>query len=80
MEKVLYLSRNDVEKVGPPMEEIIENIEWMFRKKGEGRLEAPPKPASHPRKDSFVVTTQVALHQDYQGTQDSLKAFVGGMP
>lgn len=54
MTKALYLSRNDVEKVGLPMEEIIENIEWMFREKGEGRLEAPPKPAIHPCKDSFV--------------------------
>jgi ornithine cyclodeaminase/alanine dehydrogenase-like protein (mu-crystallin family) len=53
-QKILYLSRKDVEAVGVPMERIIAAIEEMFREKGEGRTEMPPKPGIHPRPDSFI--------------------------
>jgi ornithine cyclodeaminase/alanine dehydrogenase-like protein (mu-crystallin family) len=52
--KILYLSRADVEAVGVPMERIIAAVEEMFREKGEGRTEMPPKPGIHPRPDSFI--------------------------
>ena len=52
--KVLYLSRKDVETVGLFMAEIIEALERMFREKGEGRVEMPPKPGIHTRKDAFI--------------------------
>ncbi len=51
---VLYLSRADVERVGLPMQEITAALDRMFREKGEGRTEMPPKPGIHPRPDSFI--------------------------
>ena len=51
---VLYLSRNDVECVQLSMLEIIDALSAMFREKGEGRVEMPPKPGIHPRKDAFI--------------------------
>jgi len=51
---ILYLSRADVEAVDVPMERIIAALETMFREKGEGRTEMPPKPGIHPRPDSFI--------------------------
>jgi len=52
--RLLYLSRADVEKVGPSMTQIIEALEVAFKAKGEGRTEMPPKPGVHPAKDSFL--------------------------
>jgi ornithine cyclodeaminase/alanine dehydrogenase len=51
---ILYLSRADVEKVNLPMLEIIGALKAMFREKGEGRTEMPPKPGIHPRPDAFI--------------------------
>ena len=51
---VLYLSRKDVESVNLPMAEIIAALNSMFREKGEGRVEMPPKPGIHTRKDAFI--------------------------
>jgi ornithine cyclodeaminase/alanine dehydrogenase-like protein (mu-crystallin family) len=53
-QKILYLSRADVEAVAVPMERMIAAVEAMFREKGEGRTEMPPKPGIHPRPDSFI--------------------------
>jgi ornithine cyclodeaminase/alanine dehydrogenase len=52
--KILYLSRADVEAIKLPMGEIIGALENMFREKGEGRTEMPPKPGIHPRPDAFI--------------------------
>lgn len=51
---LLYLSRRDVERAGPPMGAIIGALEDMFRLKGRGLVEMPPKPGIHPRPDSFI--------------------------
>jgi len=51
---LLYLSRADVEKINLPMGEIIAALDQMFREKGEGRTEMPPKPGIHPRPDAFI--------------------------
>ena len=51
---VLYLSRKEVESVGLAMPEIIAALENMFREKGEGRVEMPPKPGIHTCKDAFI--------------------------
>ncbi len=51
---VLYLSRRDVETIHLPMREIIDALELMFKEKGMGRTEMPPKPGIHPRPDSFI--------------------------
>jgi ornithine cyclodeaminase/alanine dehydrogenase-like protein (mu-crystallin family) len=52
--KILYLTRQDVEDVGVSMAEIIEALETMFREKGNGRVEMPPKPGIHTRPDAFI--------------------------
>jgi len=51
---LLYLSRADVEAVGLAMPDIVSALEEMFREKGEGRVEMPPKPGIHPKPDAFV--------------------------
>ena len=53
-DRLLYLSRKDIEKVDLSMIEIIEALENMFREKGEGRTEMPPKPGIHTRPDAFI--------------------------
>jgi len=51
---ILYLSKKDVECVSVTMSEIIGSLDAMFREKGEGRVEMPPKPGIHTRKDAFI--------------------------
>ena len=53
-QKLLYLSRSDVVSTGLAMPEIIAALETMFREKGEGRVEMPPKTAIHPAPDAFI--------------------------
>ena len=50
----LYLSRKDVETVDLSVSEIIHALDDMFKEKGEGRVEMPPKPGIHTRKDAFI--------------------------
>ena len=50
----LYLSRRDVESLAIPMTAIIDALEEMFREKGAGRVEMPPKPGIHPRPNAFI--------------------------
>ena len=52
--KVLYLSRQDVESLNIPMSDIIDALDNMFREKGEGRVEMPPKPGIHTRENAFI--------------------------
>ncbi|MGH9500198.1 MAG: ornithine cyclodeaminase family protein [Terriglobales bacterium] len=52
--QMLYLSRADVAGVGPTMAEITQALEAMFREKGEGRVEMPPKIGVHTRPDAFI--------------------------
>jgi len=51
---MLYLSHADVMSVGPTMAEIIRGLESMFREKGEGRVEMPPKIGVHTLPDAFI--------------------------
>ncbi|MHA2100877.1 MAG: ornithine cyclodeaminase family protein [Candidatus Kariarchaeaceae archaeon] len=53
-EKILYLSRKDVEEVNVPMIDIIKSIETMFIEKGQDKVEMPPKPGIHTRPDAFI--------------------------
>jgi len=53
-QKILYLSRADVETVNLPMKEIIELLEKAFTEKGNGRVEMPPKPGIHTMPDAFI--------------------------
>jgi len=53
--RFLYLSRDDVVRVGLTMAEVIDSVEAAFREKGEGRTEMPPKPGIHPGGgDNFI--------------------------
>jgi ornithine cyclodeaminase/alanine dehydrogenase len=52
--KILYLSRADVESINLPMMEIIDALEVMFREKGNGKVEMPPKPGIHTRPNAFI--------------------------
>lgn len=51
---LLYLSRADVEAAGLPMRAIIAALDVMFKEKGAGRAEMPPKPGIHPRPEAFI--------------------------
>jgi len=53
-DSILYLNRSDVEAVDLSMMEIIDALETMFREKGEGRVEMPPKPGIHTRENAFI--------------------------
>ncbi|MDD5659767.1 MAG: ornithine cyclodeaminase family protein, partial [Actinomycetota bacterium] len=52
--KILYLSRKNVESVNISMNEVINTLEKMFKEKGEGRTEMPPKPGIHTKPDAFI--------------------------
>jgi len=52
--QLLYLSHADVQAIGPSMAEIISALESMFREKGEGRVEMPPKIGVHTLPDAFI--------------------------
>ncbi len=51
---LLYLSRADVEALGVGMRAIIDALDHMFREKGAGNVEMPPKPGIHTRPDAFI--------------------------
>ncbi len=53
-ESFLYLNRKDVEAINLSMPQIIDALDGMFREKGEGRVEMPPKPGIHTREDAFI--------------------------
>ncbi len=53
-ERLLYLSRSDVERLSLPMREIIGALESAFLEKARGLTEAPPKPGIHPRPECFI--------------------------
>jgi len=74
--KILYLSRADVEAADVPMARIIAGLEAMFREKGEGRVEMPPKPGIHPRPDSFIH----AMPAYIPGLKSAGMKWVSGFP
>lgn len=51
---LLYLSREDVEAVDLSIGEIIQALEGMFREKGAGRTQMPPKRGIYPEGDAFI--------------------------
>jgi ornithine cyclodeaminase/alanine dehydrogenase len=52
--ELLYLSRSDVESVGLTLAEMVDAVDAMFREKGQGRVELPPKPGIHLAGDAFI--------------------------
>ncbi|MDI6770057.1 MAG: ornithine cyclodeaminase family protein [Anaerolineales bacterium] len=53
-EKLLYLSRADVEKTALDMPAILRLLEEAFGEKGRGKVEMPPKPGIHTMPDAFI--------------------------
>ena len=53
-QKMLYLSKKDVERVDLPMGEIIQALDGAFKEKGLGKVEMPPKPGIHTMPDAFI--------------------------
>lgn len=53
-QKILYLSRADIEAVNLDMKEIISALETAFKEHGERRVEMPPKPGVHTKPDAFI--------------------------
>jgi len=73
---ILYLSQSDVAAAGLTMAEIIAALERMFREKGEGRVEMPPKIGIHTMPDAFIHAMPAAIpSQKAAGIK-----WVGGYP
>jgi alanine dehydrogenase len=51
---LLYLSREEVARLLPAIPEQLDLVERTYRELAAGRVELPPKPGIHPRKDSFI--------------------------
>ena len=54
MNKVLYLSKADVEATGVTMRQVLDALFDAFAAKGRGEVEMPPKPGIHTRPDAFI--------------------------
>ena len=54
MTTLLYLARDEVAELLPPIPEQIDLVEETYHSLAAGRVELPPKPGVHPRKDSFI--------------------------
>ncbi len=74
----LYLSRKDVEGVNMGMNDIINALEDMFKEKGEGRVEMPPKPGIHTRQDAFIhaMPAYIPKLQSASLLKDILRNFI----
>ena len=51
---LLYLTRSDIEQINVPMSDIIAALEHMFKEKGKGNVDMPPKPGIHITENSFI--------------------------
>lgn len=73
---LLYLSQSDVAAAGLSMAEIIAVLERMFREKGEGRVEMPPKIGIHTMPDAFIH----AMPASIPAQKAAGMKWVGGYP
>jgi ornithine cyclodeaminase/alanine dehydrogenase-like protein (mu-crystallin family) len=60
----VYLPRKEVSGLLPPIPEQLDLVEETYRAVGAGRVELPPKPGIHPRKDSFIHAMPAYLRDD----------------
>jgi ornithine cyclodeaminase/alanine dehydrogenase len=61
---MLYLRREQVASLVPPIADQLDLVEATYRAVGDGRVELPPKPGIHPRKDSFIHAMPAYLKDD----------------
>jgi alanine dehydrogenase len=73
---LLFLSRAEVAGLLPDANEQLDLVEHTYRALAAGRVELPPKPGVHPRKDSFLHAMPAYLRDEDVVT---LK-WVGGYP
>ncbi len=73
---LLYLAHADVAAIGLGMAEIITALERMFREKGEGRVEMPPKIGIHTMPDAFLHAMPAAIRSQRAAGMK----WVGGYP
>jgi alanine dehydrogenase len=61
---LLYLARDEVASLLPPIPEQLELVERTYRALAAGRVELPPKPGVHPRPDSFLHAMPAYLRDE----------------
>ncbi|HWM14397.1 MAG TPA: hypothetical protein VNO56_07950 [Gaiellaceae bacterium] len=64
MSTLLHLSREEVAGLLPGIPDQLELVERTYRSLAAGRVELPPKPGVHPRKDSFVHAMPAYLRDE----------------
>lgn len=64
MSTLLHLSREEVAGLLPGVPDQLELVERTYRSLAAGRVELPPKPGVHPRKDSFVHAMPAYLRDE----------------
>ena len=74
--RIRFLKRAEVARLLPPVADQLDLVEKTYRAVGAGRVELPPKPGVHPRKDSFIHAMPVYLRDEDVA---ALK-WVGGYP
>jgi ornithine cyclodeaminase/alanine dehydrogenase-like protein (mu-crystallin family) len=61
---LLYLTRDEVAALLPSQAEQLELVAGAYRALDDGRVELPPKPGVHPRKDSFIHAMPAYLRDE----------------
>jgi alanine dehydrogenase len=61
---LLHLSRDEVRSLLPPIQEQLDLVARTYVALAAGRVELPPKPGIHPRKDSFIHAMPAYLADD----------------
>lgn len=64
MDGLLYLTRAEVAALLPKAPEQLDLVERTYRALAAGRVELPPKPGVHPRKDSFIHAMPAFLRDE----------------
>lgn len=64
MTTLLFLGRAEVARLLPGIPEQLDLVERTYRSLAAGRVELPPKPGVHPRKDSFVHAMPAYLRDE----------------
>jgi alanine dehydrogenase len=64
LSSLLYLSRAEVASLLPPIADQLDLVEATYRAVAAGRVELPPKPGVHPRKDAFIHAMPAYLADD----------------
>ncbi len=60
----LYLRRDEVASLLPPISDQLDLVQDTYEAVAAGRVELPPKPGIHPRKDSFIHAMPAYLRDD----------------